>query len=196
MSPYNTNVAGGGFGGGIILGVVPKMLDLQFSGLTGRGIGRYASGQLPDVSFGVNGAMHPIQEYEMLAGGVFHWGKAFDFYTYAGEERESNQNYSAPGGIYNGIGNVYYSNLQCETEGAPTGLSTCVGNTHYLDQITAGFWDRPVFLRFGKFQWGVQYSYTERHTFAGYGTVPGALGNPAPIARENMVFTSIRYYPF
>jgi hypothetical protein len=192
VSPYNAHAAGGGFGGGIIVGVVPKMLDLQLSGLSGRGIGRYGSGQLPDISFGVNGVVHPIQEYQIMTGGVFHWGKALDVYTYAGEERESYQNYSAPGGIYNGIGNFAYNNLGCETEGS----TVCVGNTRYLDQITAGFWDRPVALRFGKFQWGIQYSYTERHTFAGYGTVPGALGNPAPIARENMVFTSIRYYPF
>jgi hypothetical protein len=191
VSPYNAHAAGGGFGGGMIVGVVPKMLDLQVSGLSGRGIGRYGSGQLPDVSFGVDGVLHPIQEYQILAGGIFHWGKALDVYTYAGEERESHQNY-AVGTIFNGIGNPNYNNLGCETEGS----TACVGNTRKLDQITAGFWDRPVALRFGKFQWGIQYSYTERHTMSGFGTVPGALGNPAPIARENMVFTSIRYYPF
>lgn len=190
-APYNGHTPGGGFGGGIILGVVPKMLDLQFSGLVGRGIGRYGSGQLPDVSFGVDGQIHPIQEYEILAGGVLHIGKAFDFYTYAGEERAKSQNY-ASGTIFNGVGNPNYSNLGCETEGS----TVCVGNTHFIEQITAGFWDRPVALRFGKFQWGIQYSYTERHAFPGYGTTVGATGNPAPIARENMIFTSIRYYPF
>jgi len=190
-APSNGHVAGGGFGGGIILGVVPKMLDLQFSGLAGRGIGRYGSGQLPDVSFGVDGQIHPVQEYEILAGGVFHYGKALDIYTYAGEEREKAQDF-ASGTIFNGYGNPNYSNLGCETEGS----AACVGNTHFIEQITAGFWDRPVALRFGKFQWGIQYSYTERHAFAGFGTVPGAAGNPAPVARENMIFTSIRYYPF
>ena len=191
----NHDVAGGGFGGGVIVGVVPKWLDLQFSGLTGRGIGRYGSGQLPDVSFGVDGTIHPIQEYQILAGGIFHYGKALDIYTYAGEERQSAQNYSGLNGtsiVYNGIGNPNYNNLGCETEGS----TACVGNTHFIEQITAGFWDRPVSLRFGKFQWGIQYSYSERHTFPGFGTTAGALGNPAPIARENMVFTSIRYYPF
>src|SRR5579859_7144236 len=190
-APYNGHVAGGGFGGGIIVGVVPKILDLQFSGLAGRGIGRYGSGQLPDVSFGVDGQIHPIQEYQILAGGILHYGKALDVYTYAGEEREKAQNF-ASGTIFNGYGNPNYSNLGCETEGS----AACVGNTHFIEQITAGFWDRPVALRFGRFQWGIQYSYTERHTFAGFGTTAGAAGNPAPIARENMIFTSIRYYPF
>jgi hypothetical protein len=195
-APYNGHVAGGGFGGGIILGVIPKMLDVQFSGLAGRGIGRYGSGQLPDVSFGVDGQIHPVQEYEILAGGVFHYGKALDVYAYAGEERQNPQNYSGLNGtsiVYNGYGNPNYNNLGCETEGS----TVCVGNTHYIDQITAGFWDRPVALRFGKFQWGIQYSYTERHAFYGNGGMASPLaGNPAPIARESMVFTSIRYYPF
>ena len=187
----NHDVAGGGFGGGVILGVVPKILDLQFSGLVGRGIGRYGSGQLPDVSFGVDGIVHPIQESEYMVGGILHIGKSLDFYTYAGEERERAQDYVS-GSIFNGIGNPNYNNLGCETEGS----TACVGNTHFLEQITAGFWDRPYRLRFGRFQWGVQYSYTERHTFAGYGTTEGALGNAAPIGRENMVFTSVRFYPF
>jgi hypothetical protein len=54
--------------------------------------------------------------------------------------------------------------------------------------------------RFGRVQWGIQYSYTERHLFPGYGApgapTPALNFNPAPIARENMIFTSIRYYPF
>jgi hypothetical protein len=192
----NHDVAGGGIGGGVIVGVVPKVLDLQFSGLAGRGIGRYGSGQLPDVSFGVDGTIHPIQEYQILAGGVLHIGKALDVYTYAGEERENPQDYighGASGLVFNGYGNPNYNNLNCETEGG-----ACSGNIHFLQQITAGFWDRPYTLRFGKFQWGIQYSYTERHAFPGFaGFTPGFQpGNPAPIARENMVFTSIRYYPF
>jgi hypothetical protein len=88
------HATGGGVGGGLILGVIPKMLDLQVSGLTGRGIGRYGSGQLPDASFGVNGQIHPIQEWELMFGGVAHVGTVLDVYAYAGEERESAQNYT------------------------------------------------------------------------------------------------------
>ena len=47
----------------------------------------------------------------------------------------------------------------------------------------------PLFQgKFGRIQWGVQYSYTERKAFEGVGG--------APSANENMVFTSFRYYPF
>jgi hypothetical protein len=194
--PGGQDTTGGGFGGGMILNIVPKVLDLQVSGLEGRGIGRYASGQLPDVSFGVDGKVHPIQEWDLMGGGTLHIGKSLDIYAYGGEERESAQNYSGLNGtatVFNGIGNPNYDNTGCEVY---ANSANCVGNTHFLDQVTAGFWHRAYSGKFGKFQWGVQYSYTERHAFPGYGVAPIAGGNPVPVARENMIFTSIRYYPF
>jgi len=186
------HATGGGVGGGAILGIIPKVLDLQVSGLTGRGIGRYGSGQLPDASFGVNGQIHPIQEWELMFGGVAHVGTVLDVYAYAGEERESAQNYTV-GSTFNGIGNPHYDNTGCEIYG---NTANCVGNTHYLEQVTAGFWHKPYQGKFGRIQWGVEYSYTERHAFAGYGVTPITGGDPRPVARENIVMTSVRYYPF
>ena len=186
---FNTDVAGGGVGVGMTLQVIPKVFDIQASGLVGKGIGRYGASQLPDVTIGLNGALHAVAEGEFLAGGTFHYGKALDIYVFGGEERERKTSYTV-GTAFNGIGNPAYDNTGCETEGG-----ACSGNTRYVDQITGGFWDRPYVGKFGRVQFGMQYSYTERHAFAGYGTA-GALGNPAPIARENMILTSIRYYPF
>jgi hypothetical protein len=193
--PGGEDTTGGGAGGGMILSVVPKLFDVQVSGLVGRGIGRYASGSLPDVSYGLNGAIHPIREYDLLAGGTFHYGKSLDIYVLGGEEREYGQDYVGLNGattIYGGVGNPNYNNTGCEVYGG-----ACSGQTHYLEQLTAGFWDRVYNGKFGKFQFGVQYSYTERHIFTGDG-VTGIVagGNPSPVARENIIMTSIRYYPF
>jgi hypothetical protein len=190
----NETAQGGGVGGGIILNAIPSILDLQVSGLDGRGIGRYGSGQLSDVSFGPNGVIKPIQEWMLLVGGTGHVGKTLDVYMYAGEERQSAQNFAVSSSIYNGVGSPYLNNSGCEVDSG-----TCGNSTHYIDQLTAGFWQRPYIGKFGRLQWGIQYSYTERHLFPGYGaaTAPTTLDfNPAPIARENMIFTSIRYYPF
>ncbi|HWE98968.1 MAG TPA: hypothetical protein VG248_04145 [Caulobacteraceae bacterium] len=189
----NVSATGGGFGGGLMLGVIPSLLDVQVSGLAGRGIGRYGSSQLPDVGFGPDGRLKPVSEWDLLAGGTVHIGKSLDFYVFGGEERDTKQPYTVSNSIYNGVGNPLLNNAGCEIEG-----STCGNSTHYVDQITAGFWDRPYVGKFGKIQWGIQYSYTERHLFPGYGTVtPGAQTfNAAPTFRENMVFTSVRYYPF
>lgn len=190
--PNNNDTIGGGFGGGATFALFPHLLDLQASGLVGRGIGRYGASQLPDATFGPDGTLHPIRESMFLGGATLHLGKSLDFYVFGGEEREEKTAYTV-GTVFAGLGNPFYDNTGCETEGASA--SKCIGNNHYVDQITAGFWDRPYVGKFGKVQLGIQYSYTERHAFAGYGTA-GAPGNPAPIARDNMIFTSIRYYPF
>ena len=127
---------------------------------------------------------------EFLAGGTLHVGKKLDIYAYGGEEREKQTAYTV-GTVYNGLGNPAYDNTGCETENA----TNCSGNTHWVEQFTGGFWDRPYVGKWGKFQFGMQYSYTERHAFPGYGTA-GAAGNASPVARDNMILTSIRYYPF
>jgi hypothetical protein len=188
----NSDSVGGGVGGGMILSVIPKVLEIQGSGLVGRGIGRYGSAQLPDVSFGVDGQLHPIREYEVLFGGVGHIGPKIDAYVYAGEEREFAQQYGVTS-LYNGVGNSYINNAGCETEGG-----SCGNSTKYIDQITTGFWDRVYSGKFGRLQWGIQYSYTERHLFPGYGAAnPATITfDAAPAARENMILTSFRYYPF
>jgi hypothetical protein len=51
---------GTGVGGSVLLPVVPKYLDLQASFMYGRGIGRYGSGQLPDVTIAADGSLAPI----------------------------------------------------------------------------------------------------------------------------------------
>ena len=60
-----------------------------------------------------------------------------------------------------------------------------------VEQATGGFWFKPYVGSFGRYQIGLQYSYTERKAFAGN----GALGI-TPIANDSMVFASFRYYPF
>ncbi|MGB6325177.1 MAG: hypothetical protein WBG11_05225 [Methylocella sp.] len=39
--------------------IIPKVLEAQFSGMTGHGIGRYGAAQLPDVTFNPNGKPLP-----------------------------------------------------------------------------------------------------------------------------------------
>jgi hypothetical protein len=180
----NESTTGGGVGGGAILTVFPHLLDLQASGIVGKGIGRYGSSQLPDATLDVDGTLHPISEYAVLFGGIVHVGPKLDIYAYAGEEREQQTAFTDPTGkIDNGVGNLAYNNTGCFSEGG-----SCSANTRYIDQATVGFWDKPYVGPFGRLQWGIQYSYTERHAFEGMGG--------APVASENMILTSIRYYPF
>ncbi|WP_419826056.1 hypothetical protein [Sphingomonas sp.] len=175
-----------GYGGSVALQVVPKLLDVQFSGIGGRGIGRYGSAGLPDVTFDREGEIHPIREFMLLAGATLHATPKLDIYGFAGEEQEYRKLFD---GGATGLGLPTANNTGCFTE-APTtlGSSTCAGNTRRIRQVTAGAWDKIYQGSFGRAQVGVQYSYTQRQLFEGVGGMPQT--------HNNMVFVSFRYYPF
>jgi hypothetical protein len=69
----------------------------------------------------------------------------------------------------------------------PAGPSNCAGNTRAIYEGTIGFWYRIYSGDKGRIQWGPQYSYLNRSTWA---ATKG--GNPS--AQENMILTSFRYY--
>ncbi|MGC1301333.1 MAG: hypothetical protein WA840_03060, partial [Caulobacteraceae bacterium] len=175
-----SNVFGGGVGGGAVIAALPGLLDLQATGLTGKGIGRYGTSQLPDVTFAPNGRIEPIVETDWLAGGTLHATRTLDIYLFAGEEREDRQTYTASFGYGSPLLNLN----GCLTEGG-----SCSAATKYIQQETFGFWQKIYEGAFGHAQVGLQYSYTERHAFSG-------VGGLAPIANDSILYTTLRYYPF
>jgi len=184
----NYNISGGGFGGSVAWSVIPKLLDLQITGMSGSGIGRYGSGQLPDVTIRPNGQLAPIQETTVLLGATWHATPMFDIYAYAGQEAEQSKYFNVTSGAtttHLGLGNP----ANTVTTGCATELGTCTVNLEAENQINGGFWWRLYQGRFGSFRFGGQYSYTKLISFA------GATGAHAP-TDDSMVFTSIRYYPF
>ncbi len=180
----NDDESGGGFGGSINLQIVPKVLDAQFSGMEGKGIGRYGSAQLPDTTFDPNGVQRPIHEYMLLAGATLHASKMLDVYGFAGEEIEDTRAYTTATGLAYGYGNPLYTNVGCFIEGS----TVCNGNTHSIKQATVGLWQKLYVGPFGRAQVGAQYSYTERKSFVGVGG--------APLSKGSIGFVSFRYYPF
>jgi hypothetical protein len=180
-----TQTGGGGGGSIAIYDVVPKHLDLQASFMAGNGIGRYGSAQLSDVTARPDGQLVGIPETMWLAGGTFHANSDLDFYAYAGEEKENAKLYNINATTVVGYGTLPGSaNAGCNIEGG-----SCSALTKSVDQYTGGLWWKFYQGSFGRAQWGLQYSYTERKAFA------DAVGI-APIGKENMVFTSFRFYPF
>ena len=181
LASFKTNdITTGAFGAGLLAQVVPGWFDFQASGLTGKGIGRYGSGQLPDATYNTNGHIEPIQETIALLGGTLHATKTLDFYGYGGEEHE---NRAAYGSI--GYGNPLANNSGCEIQASTL---ACSGNTKLLEELSTGFWQRLYVGPWGQARFGLQYSYIERNAFSGVGG--------APAAHENMIYTSFRYYPF
>jgi len=181
--------SGGGVGGSVTFTVVPKVLDLQGSFLTGNGVGRYGSGQLPDVTAEPNGKFVGIPETMWLAGGTLHATRQLDIYVYGGEEADRSKTFSSsalPATAVFGYGTLPGSNnAGCIVEGG-----TCSAVTKSIEQVTAGIWDKIYQGNFGRLQVGLQYSHTVKQAFA------DAATGFAPKATEDMVFTSFRYYPF
>ena len=177
----NSNKGTVGYGGGITLAVVPKVLDIQFSGMGGKGIGRYGTSGLPDVAFDADGSIHPIDETILLAGAVLHPNKMLDIYGYAGEEVESAMPLT---GTY-GIGLMSANDSGCFTDGG-----TCGGNTHRIRQVTGGLWQKIYSGPFGRAQVGASFSYTKRDLFI------SANSNGVPSADQSIGMISFRYYPF
>lgn len=179
----NSESDGGGFGAGFTFTAVPKLLDVQASIMTGKGLGRYGSGQLPDTVVGVDGQLKAIPETMFMAGATLHPTPNLDVYVYGGEEHQSRVA-TVIGGKSFGYGSPFATLSGCSVEGA-----TCAPNIQLMSQISAGFWDKVYQGSYGSVRVGVEYSYTELNAFSGVGGV-------APKTNDSMVFTSFRYYPF
>ena len=182
LATFKTNnVTTAGLGAGLTGQVLPGLLDIRLSGLTGKGVGRYGSGQLPDATFAANGKIEPIEETLALAGATLHATRSLDLWVLGGEEHEDRAAYGTIG-----YGNPLANNAGCEVQGAAA--ATCVGNTRLLEELSGGFWQKLYNGPWGYIRLGLQYSYIERNAFSGLGG--------APDAHENMLYTSFRYYPF
>jgi hypothetical protein len=181
------NSFGTGVGGSVLLPVIPKSLDLQASIMYGTGIGRYGSGQLPDVTIAANGALAPLSALHGFAGFVWHPREGLDIYGYGGIEQADAKFFDNLG-----FGNPAFDNAGCTITTASsfsTGTTpTCVANNRRLTELTVGFWQDLYKGRLGRVTLGAQYEYLKRDAFEGVG------GSPS--TDDNVFYTSLRYYPF
>ena len=195
---FTENTWGGGGGVGITWNAVPKLLDLEGSFLGGKGVGRYGSGQLPDVIVGPGGQLSAIPEYMFMGGGTVHATPQLDLYLFGGLEHQSQVSTTTTVGastLHLGLGNPFATLGNCFVE-----LGTCTPQTQQIDQVTVGFWDKVYTGSFGQVRVGIQYSHTDLYAFPGMAGSNGAGFPPGssvqPKTSDDMVFTSFRYYPF
>ncbi len=179
---------GEGIGAGMILPLIPKRLAFQLSGLIGQGVGRYGTAQLPDATFSPTGKIEPIPAYSIMGGFVAHPTPKLDLYMYGGAEGEEARYYTY-GSVNSGYGNPNVSLAGCELE-----LGTCNANTSSVVEGTIGAWYRFLKGSYGTLEFGTQYEYIRRNTFAGVGATKGSKLNPS--TNENAVLISFRYLPF
>jgi hypothetical protein len=187
VAEQSLTTSGFGVGGGLILPIVPKVLDFQASVLAGNGIGRYGSSQLPDVTLDANGVLHTVQEYDALVGINYRPTPWWTLYSYVGTEHADAKDFSATVGgkvIGYGYGSPLYDNTGCLKEGA----TACAANTNSVGQATLGAWWKYYQGALGNLQFGIQGSYTKRKIFSGLG------GNPDTSLTVGML--AFRFYPY
>ncbi len=176
---------GEGIGGGMILPVVPKMLDFQISGLAGQGVGRYGTSQLADATFSPAGKIEPLSEYSIMGGFVGHPVPAVDLYAYGGAEGVQRKFFSGTAG---------YGNPNVNLSGCSMELGSCSAVTSAVIEGTIGAWWRIIQSKYGTAEVGAQYEYVDRNTYQGLGATKGSTVSPN--TNENMFLFSFRYLPF
>jgi hypothetical protein len=200
LGASNVSNNGGGVGANARWTFMDKHMVFGLHGLTGRGIGRYGSGGLPDAAVYANGGLDLIRSYQGLATVEFH-NKKLDVYLDAGGEYAGRAaGYDPIENKFIGYGNPNLSNKGCYTETPPIvgsgfipgSLGGCTGDTRVVMEGTIGYWYRLYTGPKGRFQYGIQYSYVARDTWDGTGFTKGM--SVAPSGLDNMVFTSFRYY--
>ena len=199
---------GSGVGGSFLWPIMPSYLDLSGMAMVGKGVGRYAAAQLPDVIVAGDGTLHPIKEVSGMGGIVWHPWTGLDIYAYGGAEKEDANFYTgslatagAMGAITPaqlGVGNPNVVNFGCNTPTAASfsgGTSNCAGNTHWVSDVTVGLWQNLYNGDVGRFTAGLQWEMIGRKLFPGLST--SALGSPliAPSTTNNIIMTSVRWYP-
>jgi hypothetical protein len=168
----NSHNTANSVGAGAILPLVPKYLALTLSGLAGQGVGRYGAAQLPDTTYDTQGNLAPLRGFQYLIGLSFAPTAALDIYSYFGQEQVN--------GAF-GYGSPSAKNSTPAFNGTAVG-----GSVVRVTEITGGTWWKIYNGNYGKMQLGLQYSYLENKYSKGIGGTP--------LAADNMVFTSLRYY--
>lgn len=182
---------GWGVGGSVLLPLIPKQLEFTGSVLYGQGIGRYGAGQLPDATIAADGSLTPLTGLQTMIGLVGHPIEGLDIYAYAGLEQVEAKYFNS-GTTLLGYGNPGFSNVGCTlatpSSFAGTTPTNCIANNRRLEEITVGFWQNLYNGVYGRVAAGAQYEYIRRQAFNGLGG--------APSTDDNIVMTSLRWYPF
>jgi hypothetical protein len=203
---------GWGVGGNVLLPVWPTFVDLQGSVLYGQGIGRYSSSQLADVVIGPDGSLEPITSLQFLVGAVGHPFTGTDVYAYYGQDQTQASPWTVDG-VEGGWGNSAFA-ASCgvlipdstTSVSFNAGSSVCTANVQRVQEFTVGFWQDIYKGSLGHARVGLQYEYVMLDLFSGAAVVPAgnslsaaqatAAANTGLHPSNNIVFFSLRYYPF
>ena len=200
---YNDLAPGLGIGGGFRVPLAGKKITLGAKGLWGKGVGRYGSSTIADITLRPDGTIEPLKAFSALS-------------TLEINPTSREQLYANYGGDYvyrdfwgkDGYGSTATSMSGCETEPAPGGTNntyggngtgfdpsapgSCGNQNKDVQEFTLGNWYYFYKGPKGGLRMGLQWSRFERDIWSGN----GGTTNPTNGAKgvDNMFWTSFRYY--
>jgi len=204
---HNDTEIGGGIFANARWSMFHKHMDFGIHYLGGNGVGRYGTSTLADATVRPDGTLALLHNHMGLGTLEFHYPK-IDVYFNGGVEYASPYVTLSGGKAvgYGGNMGIGFNNTGCNVEVLPANSSTvltataangyglanpanCTADTRVMIEGTAGFWYKVYNGPKGRIQFGPQYSYLVRNPWGGATGLGGA-----PDTKNNMFFTSFRYY--
>lgn len=144
-----------------------------------------------DATIGPGGELTPLRGGSFLTGFLLHVQPTFDIYADIGRDWNNGYTYSSGGQLYGYGNNVLANPGQFVASAAVAGYTPYDLNS--VTQETIGFWWAVYKGYYGAAKFGAQYSHTGVSAFSVRASQFG--GAFTPYTTDNMIFTSIRFYP-
>ncbi|HSY00731.1 MAG TPA: hypothetical protein VK819_01185 [Acidobacteriaceae bacterium] len=200
---FNDRAVGSGIGGGFRVPFASKKVTVGLKGLYGKGVGRYGSSTIADITLRPDGEIDPLKAFSALSTLELNPNSRLQVYAnYGGDYVYRHYNGKE------GYGSPLTSMTGCDTEPAPGGTNntyggggtgfdpsapgSCGNQNKDVQEFTAGDWYYFYKGPKGGLRFGLQYSRFERDLWSG----AGGTTNPGNGAKgiDNMFWTSFRYY--
>jgi hypothetical protein len=201
---YNDTTLAGGIGGGFRGPLANKKVTIGLKGLWGRGVGRYGSSTIADITLKPDGQISPLRAFSAIStleinptprlNVYMNYGGDYVYRDYFGKEGYGSPQTNMSGcsveplpgtggaGAYGGGGTGFN----------PSTPSNCGNQNKDVQEVSAGYWYNFYSGPKGRLRQGIQYGRFERDLWSGAGgaTNPGGGANGV----DNMFWTSLRYY--
>ncbi|HKF46720.1 MAG TPA: hypothetical protein VKB38_05135 [Terracidiphilus sp.] len=201
---YNDVVPAGGIGGGGRIPFDNKKVSVGVKALWGKGVGRYGSSTIADITLRPDGTVQPLTGFSALGTIEVNPSPRLQIYANYGAD-EIDRHYWGKVGYGSPLTNM----SGCNTEPVPgtgganpyggggTGFNpaapaNCGNQTKDVQELTAGYWYNIYSGPKGRLRYGLQYAVFRRDLWSG----AGGATNPSNGAHgtDNMFWTSMRYY--
>lgn len=201
---YNDSIPGAGIGGGLRVPFAQKKVTIAMKGLWGKGVGRYGSSTIADITLRPDGEIQPLKAFSALGGLQLDPNPRLMIYIDYGGDYVYRNYYGKEG-----YGSPLTAMTGCNVEPLPgtgaanpyggggTGFSpstpaNCGNQNKDIQEFSAGDWYYFYRGPKGALRFGLQYARFNRILWSGAGGTTNPGGGASGI--DNMFFTSFRYY--